>query len=169
MKTDSVSIVRLTQEKDRFCCPLNPNNIQKLINDPSSIQWKVKWEKRIPLLPWLRTWLHGIFAGGQFIFETSMPQDTNNPQNEKEVVAARTLFQLDGDMLVKIDKNILSRTDGIKIIEAHLNWTNWCFEQMRVPPWLTGRLWVFFSPITNVISRVFFNLLVRQAWRSSRK
>lgn len=150
-----------------FDCHLNTDITQKLINDPGSIM------KRKFGFFWLRTWLHGIFAGGQFVFETFMPQDTNNPQNEKEVVVVRMLFQLDGDMLVKIDKNILSRTDGSKIIEAHLSWTNWCFEQMRVPPWLTGRLWEFLSPITNVISwvffKVFFNLLVRQAWRSSRK
>jgi hypothetical protein len=38
---------------------------------------------------------------------------------------------MDGDMLVKIDEHILTRTDGIGIIEAHFSWSNWCFEQLR--------------------------------------
>jgi hypothetical protein len=46
-------------------------------------------------------------------------------------LAARTLFQLDGDMLLKIDEHILTRTDGIEILKAHFCWTNWCFEQLK--------------------------------------
>ncbi len=34
-------------------------------------------------------------------------------------------------MLVKIDEHILTRTEGIGIIEAHFSWSNWCFEQLR--------------------------------------
>jgi hypothetical protein len=77
---------------------------------------------------WLRTLIEGIGSGGQFIFDTFSPRDNNNSENK---LAARTLFQLDGDMLVKIDEHILTRTDGIGIIEAHFSWSNWCFEQLR--------------------------------------
>jgi hypothetical protein len=75
--------------------------------------------------------MHGIRTDGQFVFETFPPQDTNNKQIK---VAVRTLFQLDGDILVKIDKSTLARTEGIEILEAHFSWTNWCFEQLKISP-----------------------------------
>jgi hypothetical protein len=124
--------VRLTHKGDNiyykkdpmnpvFECHLDPDIMQNLITDPGSIM-KTKGK-----FFWLRTLVHGIFTGGQFVFETFPPQDTKNLQVN---VAARTLFQLDGDMLVKIDENMLTRMDGIKIIEAHSRWTNWCLEQL---------------------------------------
>ncbi|MBE0516688.1 MAG: hypothetical protein IBX41_04770 [Methanophagales archaeon] len=104
-----------------FECHLDPDLMQNLITDPGSMM-KPKGK-----FFWLRTLVHGIFTGGQFVFETFPPQDTKNPQLN---IAARTLFQLDGDMLLKIDENILTRTDGIKILEAHSRWTNWCLDQL---------------------------------------
>lgn len=135
MKTISVSNIRLTKKKNQVCyrkypknpvfeCRLNSAITQKLITDPSSIM-KEKTKHRFF---WLMLLMHSILSGGQFVFETFPPQDTNNQQNK---LAARTLFQLDGDLLLKIDENILARADGIDIIEAHLSWTNWCFEQLK--------------------------------------
>jgi len=98
--------------------------MQKLITAPGSMLRKPKGHR----LFWLRTLVECISTSSQFVFETFPPPGTNNPQNK---LAARTLFQLDGDMLLKIDENILARTDGIDIIKAHLNWTNWCFEQLK--------------------------------------
>lgn len=135
MKTDSVSNIRLTKKKNQVCyrkypknpvfeCRLNSNITQKLITDPGSIM-KEKTKHRSF---WLMLLMHSIISGGQFVFETFPPSGTNNQQNK---LAVRTLFQLDGDLLLKIDENILARTDGIDIIKAHLSWTNWCFEQLK--------------------------------------
>ncbi len=135
MRTDHVPCVRLTKKGDCVCyrrdpdnpwfeCRLHHENMQKLITDPGSIM-----KTKRPSF-WLKTLVHGIFTGGQFVFETFPPKDTTATNPEIQV-AARTLFQLDGDMLVKIDENILARTDGIEIIEAHRDWTNWCIEQFR--------------------------------------
>jgi hypothetical protein len=107
-----------------FVCCLDHDITQKLLTDPNSILRKPKKPKYF----WLRTLVEGIGTGGQFVFDTFPPRDTNNSQNK---LAARTLFQLDGDILVIIDEHILSRTDGIKIIKAHLSWTNWCLEQLK--------------------------------------
>lgn len=104
-----------------FECHLDPAIMQNLITDPGSIM-----EPKGKFF-WLNTLVHGIFTGGQFIFETFPPQDTSNLRVN---IAARTLFQLDGDMLVKIDENTLTHMDGIKIIEAHSRWTSWCLEQL---------------------------------------
>ena len=162
MKTVSVSNIRLTKKKNQVCyrkypknpvfeCRLNSDITQKLITDPGSIM-KEKTKHRSF---WLMLLRHSILSGGQFVFETFPPQDTNNQQKklaartlfqldgdmlvnpqdtnnpQNKLAAVRTLFQLDGDMLLKIDENILARTDGIDIITAHLNWTNWCFEQLK--------------------------------------
>jgi hypothetical protein len=104
-----------------FECHLDPALMQNLITDPGSIM-----EPKGKLF-WLKTLVHGIFTGGQFIFETFPPQDTSTLQVN---IAARTLFQLDGDMLVKIDEHMLTRMDGMKILEAHSRWTSWCLEQL---------------------------------------
>ncbi|MCK4399168.1 MAG: hypothetical protein KAV25_09280 [Methanophagales archaeon] len=161
MKTDSAPAVPLTREDNVYCmghmrnpcsyerhptnpifvCCLYPDITQKLITDPNSILRTPKIENFTKELLyfiqnkkpkdsffWLRTLVEGIRTGGQFVFETFPPQGTNNQQNK---LAVRTLFQLDGDMLVKIDEHILARTDGIGIIKAHLSWTNWCFEQLK--------------------------------------
>jgi hypothetical protein len=145
------------------CC-LYPDITQKLITDPNSILRKPKKPKYF----WLRTLVEGIGTGGQFVFDTFLPRDTNNSQNK---LAARTLFQLDGDMLVKIDKTILARTDGIEIIEAHFGWTNWCFEQLKIPHFLTvvlrctpklSPIRIALSVIKKIIRKVF-------AWWLKRK
>ena len=144
MKTDSAPLIPLTRENDVnykghmrnpcsykehptnpvFVCCLYPDLMQKLITAPGSMLRKPKGHR----LFWLRTLVECISTSSQFVFETFPPPGTNNQQNK---LAARTLFQLDGDMLLKIDENILARTDGIDIIKAHLNWTNWCFEQLK--------------------------------------
>jgi len=108
-----------------FCCCLDHEITQKLINDPGSI---LNENLKKPKNFWLRTLIEGIGSGGMFIFDTFSPRDNNDSENK---LAARTLFQLDGDMLVKIDEHILTRTEGIGIIEAHFSWSNWCFEQLR--------------------------------------
>ena len=108
-----------------FCCCLDHEITQKLIKDPGSI---LNANLKKPKNFWLRTLIEGIGSGGQFIFDTFSPRDDNNSENK---LAARTLFQLDGDMLVKIDEHILTRTDGIGIIKAHFSWSNWCFEQLQ--------------------------------------
>ncbi|HUV80457.1 MAG TPA: hypothetical protein VMW40_06525 [Candidatus Bathyarchaeia archaeon] len=101
----------------------DPELTQQLIKDPTSVM-KRKTTRRFF---WLKLLIHGVFKGGQFVFDTIIPPCTKNQQN---TVVARTLFQLDGDMLVIIDKNILARKDGIEIIEAHSSWSNWCLEQL---------------------------------------
>ncbi|MEA3488365.1 MAG: hypothetical protein U9R10_03825 [Euryarchaeota archaeon] len=98
--------------------------MQKLITAPGSMLRKPKGHR----LFWLRTLVECISTSRQFVFETFPPPGTNNPQNK---LAVRTLFQLDGDLLLKIDENILARADGIDIITAHLSWTSWCFEQLK--------------------------------------
>ena len=103
----------------------DPELTQQLIKDPTSVMKR----KTTLRFFWPILLIHGVFKGGQFVFDTIIPPCTKNQQN---TVAARTLFQLDGDMLVLIDENILARTDGIAIIKAHLSWTNWCFEQLKV-------------------------------------
>ncbi len=176
MKANSASNIALSQEGDCvyyrrdkrhpanpvFGCRLHHDITQKLINDPGSVlKKKTKYF-------WLCALVDGIRTGGQFVFETFSPQDTDNPQIK---LAARTLFQLDGDMLVKIDKTILARTDGIEIIEAHFGWTNWCFEQLKIPHFLTvvlrcaqklSPLRIALSVIKKSISKVF-------AWWHKRK
>jgi len=103
----------------------DPELTQQLIKDPTSVMKR----KTTLRFFWPILLIHGVFKGGQFVFDTIIPPCTKNQQN---TVAARTLFQLDGDMLVIIDKNILARTDGIEIIEAHSSWSNWCLEQLKV-------------------------------------
>ena len=190
METDSASKVPLTLEGDYvsvsltqkgdhvyyrrhkkhpanpvFRCRLDHDITQKLITDPGSIMLR---KPKRTIFFWPKALMHGICTDGQFVFETFSPQDTDNPQIK---LAARTLFQLDGDMLVKIDKTILARTDGIEIIEAHFGWTNWCFEQLKIPHFLTvvlrcapklSLIRIALSVIKKIISKVF-------AWWLKRK
>ncbi|NQE05193.1 hypothetical protein C5S32_04920 [ANME-1 cluster archaeon GoMg1] len=184
MKTDSAPAVPLTREDNVYCrghmrnpcsyerhptnpvfvCCLDPDITQKLITDPNSILRKPKKPKYF----WLRTLVEGIRTGGQFVFDTFPPQGTNNQQNK---LAVRTLFQLDGDMLVKIDEHILARTDGIEIIKAHLSWTNWCFEQLKIPHFLTVvlRCAQKLSPIRIALSVIKKSISKVFAWWHKRK
>jgi len=150
MTANPISSVRLTKKGDEICyrkypanpvfeCHLDPDILQRLISDPGSILRK----NPKTIFFWLSTLINCIGKNRQFVFETFTTRDINKPPIE---LAARTLFQLDGDMLLKIDEHILTRTDGIEILKAHFCWTNWCFEQlkslypltivMRCPLWL---------------------------------
>ena len=135
MTANPISSVRLTKKIDEICyrkypanpvfeCHLDPDILQRLISDPCSIL------KKNPktIFFWPCTLINCIGTSRQFVFETFPTRDTNKPQID---LAARTLFQLDGDMLLKIDEHILTRTDGIEILKAHFCWTNWCFKQLK--------------------------------------
>ena len=135
MTANPISSVRLTKKGDEICyrkypanpvfeCHLDPDILQRLISDPGSILRK----NPKTIFFWLPTLINCIGTNRQFVFETFTTRDINKPPIE---LAARTLFQLDGDMLLKIDEHILTRTDGIEILKAHFCWTNWCFEQLK--------------------------------------
>jgi len=135
MTANPISSVRLTKKGDKigyrmypanpvFECHLDPDILQRLISDPGSILRK----NPKTIFFWLPTLINCIGKNRQFVFETFPTRDTNKPPIE---LAARTLFQLDGDMLLKIDEHILTRTDGIEILKAHFCWINWCLEQLK--------------------------------------
>ncbi len=154
--------VRLTHKRENiyykkdlvnpvFECHLDPNLMQNLITDPSSIL-----EPKGTFF-WLKTLVHSILTGGQFIFETFPPQDTSTPQVN---IAARTLFQLDGDMLLKIDEHLLTRLDGIQILEAHSRWTSWCLEQL-VSIFALKREFFLTFPLRYLLKFLILTFLVR--------
>lgn len=141
------------------CCLRKDHEIaQKLKTDPGSLLGK---NKRIrDSLFWLRILLEGICTGGQFVFETSIPQVTNSEFK----VAARTLFLLDGDMLLKIDKTILTRADAAEIIGAHCGWTTWCLTQLRGASFLRCcRMLIIISGVV-VAAKGALSLLLNQQW-----
>ncbi|MBN1761905.1 MAG: hypothetical protein JW878_02330 [Methanomicrobia archaeon] len=141
-----------------FECRLQTDHelAQKLITDPGSLLGKKKSRK--DSLFWLRILLEGICTGGLFVFETSIPQGTNSEFN----VAARTLFLLDGDMLVKIDKTILTRTDAVEIIRAHCGWSTWCLTQLRGASFLRRFRWLLITSGVAAGGVLFF--LVNLRW-----
>lgn len=144
-----------------FECRLRRDSIPLLITDPSSILKKVK----VPRFFWLRTMGHVLVTDGLLVFETFPPQNTNNPPID--VVVARTVFQLDGDMLIKIDKNILTRRNGLKMFEAHCRWTAWCLEKQlksahRLFEALSYARWGFLALVLLLLSAKFPTLDI---WR----
>lgn len=134
MKNDSGPIIPLISQGEDVCyrrhptnpvfeCCLHPGMTLHLGTDPATVLSTPRNPKNF----WLQVLVHVINAGGQIVFETSPPRQANDTQIE---VAARTLFQIDGDILVKIDNRLLTRTDCIEILEAHFGWTDWCLQQL---------------------------------------
>lgn len=170
MTANPISSVRLTKKGDEICyrkypanhvfeCHLDPDILQRLISDPGSIL------KKNPktIFFWPCTLINCIGTSRQFVFETFPTRDTNKPQIE---LAARTLFQLDGDMLLKIDEHILTRTDGIEILKAHFCWTNWCFEQLKslYPLTIVLHCPLWLPPLIGLsVGGVMF-LVIRESW-----
>jgi hypothetical protein len=68
-----------------------------------------------------------MFTRGEVIFESLLP-----PQEEGGSCprAVRTLFQLGGDVVVKVSMQVLTRADSQDILEAHMQWTGWCLAQL---------------------------------------
>ncbi len=76
---------------------------------------------------WLRVLTDSLRAGGQLVFSTCLPGRHGGGEG---MVAARTLFQFDGDTLIKIDGGLLDSPGGDEALEAHLGWTGWCFQRL---------------------------------------
>ena len=106
-----------------FECTLHPGMIQQLGTDAATLLATPKKPKDF----WLRLLLDMVLDRGHFVFTTSLPKQDGDPQSK---VAARTLFQLDGDVLLKINKSLLKSADGINILEAHFGWTEWCLKEL---------------------------------------
>jgi len=106
-----------------FECILNPGVTRQLITEPAVLL-------KIPTDPkdfWLRVLLDSLWTRSQFVFTTFLPRQHGDTSNRP---VARTLFQLDGDVLLKIDKGLLTRADGISILKAHFGWTEWCLTEL---------------------------------------
>ncbi len=106
-----------------FECSLHPGMIQQLATDASAFLVTPKEPKDF----WLRVLVDSLRTRSQFVFTTSLPRQAGD-ENDKAV--ARTLFQLDGDVLLKINEGLLTRTDGISVLEAHFGWTEWCLQEL---------------------------------------
>lgn len=151
MKNESVPIIPLTlrgnnilYRKDPanpvFQCFLSSDIMRQLATNAANVLSTPKEPRDF----WLQVLLDGVHTGRQFVFVTSLAEQTEGAQVE---VAARTLFQLDGDVLIKIDKDLLTRVDGVEILEAHFGWMEWCLQQLSrvlcVPGILRNIGWAF--------------------------
>lgn len=106
-----------------FRCSLQPDLMRQLGHDPASVL-------ATPQQPpdfWLRVLTQGILRGGQFVFETCPPPGTHRSPID---IAVRCLFQLNGDVVVKVHEQILTDGDCLEILAAHSAWTGWCLKQL---------------------------------------
>lgn len=107
-----------------FECALHPDSAGQPATDASEI-------KPTPDEPknafWLQVILDSLHAGGQLVFDTIFLRQNQNSERE---VAVRTLFQLDGDVLLKFDRKVLTGDDDFDILEVHFRWTDWCLQKI---------------------------------------
>lgn|GEM_PF-4473660 len=107
-----------------FECALHPESARQLAANVFEL-------KPTPDEPkntfWLQVVLDSLYAGGQLVFDTVFLKQNQSSQRD---VAVRTLFQLDGDVLLKFDRNVLTGDDGFDILEAHFRWTDWCLQKI---------------------------------------
>jgi hypothetical protein len=122
-----------------FYCVLDPDLRRDLCIDPV----RVLATPGKPTAFWLRAILDSALARGQFTFETALPSHSAGGRDE---VAIRSVFQLGGDVIVKINQPILARTDSPEILEAHRQWTSWCLVQLMqalaLPPVVRRIGWI---------------------------
>ena len=122
-----------------FRCYLTQDSLRQLRDVPNAVLTTPKE----PADFWLRLLVDGIRNHGQFIFETYPVQNAGDARQE---VAARSLLQMDGDILVKINEKVLRRDEDLEVLECHFGWTNWCLEQLgralSLSPWLRRIQWL---------------------------
>jgi hypothetical protein len=122
-----------------FYCVLDPGLRHDLCVDPA----RVLTSSKHPTAFWLRAILDSALTRGQFTFATALPSETEGGGDE---VAIRSIFQLGGDVIVKIGKHVLARSDRQEILEAHRQWTSWCLTELTqalaLPPFLHRIGWI---------------------------
>src|SRR5438093_5973712 len=106
-----------------FQCTLHAEVIRQLCGDPARVLATPKQPKAF----WLSVLRDCVFTHGQVVFESLLPPQTEDGSCHK---AVRTLFQLGGDVIVKVNTQVLTRADSREILEAHIHWTGWCLAQL---------------------------------------
>jgi hypothetical protein len=105
-----------------FYCLLNRDLIRQLC-DPASVLTLPKRRTAV----WMRSLVSSIWAGGEFICETFLPAPENGKSKEPVI---RSVFHLDGEVIVKINIKLFVRDDGREILAAHMCWSSWCLAQL---------------------------------------